>query len=373
MKLPTLYKRSSKGATQVWNICVQQSTDGFDVVTEYGQEDGKMQVSRVKITKGKNIGRGNETTAEEQAVSEAKSKWNKQLDKGYSQNGPAEFNLLPMLAQDYTKQGKKIVFPSFYQPKLDGFRCLARYENGKVVLTTRNGKIYEVVPHIEEALLEVFKYVGHNYIFDGEIYRHGWKFQDIVKAAKRKTPTAKSHQLQYHIYDIADASLTFAERHERIEKFLVDDIKLYPQIADTLFPVDTFVCESPDEIIKALDIFLSQKYEGIILRNAAGKYEFDHRSYDLQKLKKFMDDDFEIVSVNSGKGKFEDLSIFVCKTDSGALFNCVPKGTTQERTYWKENAKDIIGKKLTVRFFEWSTSKPKLPRFPVGIAIRDYE
>jgi ATP-dependent DNA ligase len=38
------------------------------------------------------------------------------------------------------------------------------------------------------------------------------------------------------------------------------------------------------------DEYVAQGYEGIMLRNKAGKYAVGHRSSDLQKFKKFLDD-----------------------------------------------------------------------------------
>ena len=46
-------------------------------------------------------------------------------------------------------------------------------------------------------------------------------------------------------------------------------------------------------------------------------------------------------------------------------------GTREQRKEMFENGKNYIGKLLTVRFQEWS--KDKIPRFPVGVQIRDYE
>src|SRR5271165_992689 len=76
---PTLYKRTSTGAIQMWSIGVE----GNIIVTDFGQKDGKIQHAEETIKLGKNIGRANETTPSEQALAEAASKWEGKVKKGY--------------------------------------------------------------------------------------------------------------------------------------------------------------------------------------------------------------------------------------------------------------------------------------------------
>jgi hypothetical protein len=46
----------------------------------------------------------------------------------------------------------------------------------------------------------------------------------------------------------------------------------------------------------------------------------------------------------------------------------------QREQYWIDfQAGKLTGKMLTVKFFEWTTSENPVPRFPVGVCVRDYE
>ena len=86
------------------------------------------------------------------------------------------------------------------------------------------------------------------------------------------------------------------------------------------------------------------------------------------------DDEFEIVDFKEGKGNDKGTIIFKCKTNAGGedkFFEVRPRGTREERKEMFENGKDYIGKKITVKYFELTDEN--IPRFPVGIAIRDYE
>ena len=86
-----------------------------------------------------------------------------------------------------------------------------------------------------------------------------------------------------------------------------------------------------------------------------------------------MDDEFKIIDAIEDIGKFAGQCTFVMETKDGTQFKCKPTGDEHTRQeYWKNKDK-YIGKKMTVRFFSWTDSDKPVPRFPVGVAIRDYE
>ena len=139
MQLPILYRKSSKGKTQQWKVWTEDNV----IFTEYGVKEGKLQTTS-KSVKGKNIGKANETTPVQQAEAEAKSMWQKRLDQRYRQTLEEieEIVFLPMLAHDFTKQKTPIEYPVDVQPKLDGVRCMAYREAGK--LATDEAKFVEI-------------------------------------------------------------------------------------------------------------------------------------------------------------------------------------------------------------------------------------
>jgi len=149
---PKLFKKTSTGAIQEWEVYVDDTNCNPVIVTKYGQLGGKIQTSTEVITEGKNIGRSNETSPMEQAYLQAKSDWEKQLKKGYVDNvddaeegkidAIIEGGIVPMLAHKFSEQGHKIKYPALVQPKLDGHRCTSQYENdGTVTLWSRTRKI----------------------------------------------------------------------------------------------------------------------------------------------------------------------------------------------------------------------------------------
>lgn len=376
--LPTLYGTASGGKTKIYNIRVDQMTNCARITMEHGYEDGKQASERRDITEGKNLGKSNETTPFDQACSEASSRWQKKLDKGYTKTKAAQAEregsrdtLLPMLAQTYSKiengkeKGRKkyIKFPCYVQPKLDGCRCISSStENVEPYYTSRGGKEFTTLDHLDGLVHEAYYEIG--YPLDGEIYTHGvLTFQDTVSAIKKAKDN--SAILKYHIYDIVATDLTFEERHKLI-KACLENVK-----DRAIVYVPTYEVQNEAEIIKYHEQFVAEGYEGIIIRNKDGKYVLDHRSNDLQKWKNFIDEEFTIVGGKEATGEDKGTIIFICDVGDGRTFDVRPRGTREQRKEYFNNLNSLINKKLTVRFQEFSDDK--IPRFPVGICIRDFE
>ena len=362
---PTLYKFASSGKVQQWDISVGEYKNGAAFYsTAYGQVGGSIQSTSVDITDGKNIGKKNETTPFEQAYSEAESKWKKQLDKGYTQGAPKAVALTsPMLAKSYDKEKKKVKFPCFYQPKLDGMRCIAAKNNGKVSMVSRRGKPIDTVPHINSLLEEL---MDEGEIVDGELYTHGVAFQKVMSWVKRAQPD--SVKVQYNLYDIVNDD-PYTEHFRRLCQLVGQNGK---GIIRTTY---TGVVNSHEEVAEAHKAQCSRGFEGIMLRVGDCDYKVGRRSSELLKVKEFFDEEFEIIDAFENIGKQAGQCTFTCKTKDGATFNVKPMGTDAERQqYWADfQAGKLTGLMLTVRFFEWTTSTPKSPRFPIGVIIRDYE
>jgi DNA ligase-1 len=111
-------------------------------------------------------------------------------------------------------------------------------------------------------------------------------------------------------------------------------------------------------------------YEGTMVRNADSLYE-NKRSYNLQKIKEFDDGEFTIVGMNPGRGRMADCAIFTCANAAGDTFDCKMEGSLDVLKEILKNPKSVIGKMLTVRYQGFTNGK--MPRFPIGVCVRDYE
>ena len=269
-----------------------------------------------------------------------------------------------MLAHQYENKKKDIKFPCFVQPKLDGVRCVV--VNYK--LYSRNGNRFPELPHIENEL-KLFN--SDNLILDGELYTDDINFEKIVglvkKFKKSEEDEKNSEKIYLNVFDYIDNKLTYDQRMKNLDDFFEKNKNM-----KYIKQVKTEECIKEENINDFLEKYTKEGYEGLIIRNKKGKYEENSRSINLQKLKKFIDEEFEIIDYTTpDTGKEVGCVIWVCKTKEGKKFTVRPSGNYQERKILYRNAKKYIGKMLTVRYQELTNGK--VPRFPVGIAIRDYE
>lgn len=363
-----LYARASNGKTKVWSIDVKDlKTKGAEIIVTHGYIDGKMVQNSQVITEGKNIGRSNETTPLEQATKEAKAKYQKKLDEEYSESSTHSSHAssiqppLPMLAQSFEKRGHDIEFPCFCQPKLDGVRGIW-FNN---TLYSRNAKEFPHLNHIKKSIRILNP---HNLILDGELYSHTLTFQEVVGLVKKQTLSEtdikKMQQIEFIVYDyISDDD--FKDRLKTLQKlFKSTDV---PNVS----LLETDVCEREEDVYEFLKKYEDAGYEGLILRNKKGPYVTNYRSENLQKLKSFQDAEFEIIGYTEGVGLEEGLIIFICQTKTGHEFRVRPAMTHEERAKMFKKGKSFIGKLLTVKF--QTLTNDGIPRFPIGLSVRDYE
>src|SRR5690606_16762769 len=125
-----------------------------NVETEYGQVGGVLQVTQDLVSEGKNIGKKNETTPLQQAALQAQQHWDKKKKQGYTEDlelASSTDNVLeaikPMLAHVYEDHPKKITWPAYVQPKLDGMRCIAIVKDHRCKLYSRTQKPIDTMPH----------------------------------------------------------------------------------------------------------------------------------------------------------------------------------------------------------------------------------
>ena len=362
-KLETLYHQGKTGAIVQWDIW----TEGADICTEYGQMGGKMQTSR-KTATPKNVGRANATTAEEQAVLEAKAMHKKRLDGKYSltiEDAKKEV-FLPMLAGDFEKRKDKVTYPVDVQPKLDGVRCLAYWDGDSIKLMSRGGKQWECCDHIIEALNRIGMPKGM--VLDGELYIHGSTFQDITKLVKKLRP--ESVDVEFHVYDVPRVDGDVGDWSERFE--MLDMLRESFQDEYCLQIVPTWTAHNEEDVYKLQSEYLEKGYEGAIVRESDGEYRFGYRSRSLLKVKNFTDSEYPIVGFTTGVGRFDGSVVWICETwnprGDRLEFKVVPQGTMEERQEAYQNADENIGDMLKVKYFELTADG--VPRFPVGLGIR---
>ena len=408
-----LYKKNKQNKVMIWRGYIRlydtakkmfissvpskfTSTIIAIVYSEHGQEDGKIQIDEKKVTKGKNIGKANETNVYTQAQIKLNHSVDVKTTAGYVENRDNidDEIVLPMLAQKFNDAKHKIKFDegAVVQPKLNGVRCIARIdEKGEVELLSRKGKPYYNLTNIERDIIKLkttpLLNTSRKYL-DGEIYSSEVPFAIIAGACRRQlegniTEDEQEiiNMMEYHAFDTFDLDNLdemFITRYERLYKTLTDPKTNGESKYKYIKLVETEDVNSEKEVIEKTKEYVSEGYEGIMIRNLDGVYGLDKRSADLQKLKLHMDDEYEVVDIVSGTGRDEDTAIFVLKTKDNSIFKVRPSGSIAYRRKILHNKPKYIGKMITVKFFDYTTdedgNKTQIPFHATtdGI-IRDYE
>jgi len=274
----------------------------------------------------------------------------------------------PMLCNEYVEG--KVPLPCFVQPKLDGVRCLA----GEHEVYTRNQKPHK--EHIQRTF-DIATDGDEDFTFDGELMLPGASFQQTVSAVKKESERSK--ELVYNIYDFCwhrYPGLDFTQRTARLEEIVEDILE---QVDINLQFVFTKWVETQEELDETHALFLSQGYEGTIIRDPFAAYAPGSRRY-MWKRKDFVDAEYEIIDVWEGKDAFKGMAVFRCPRPNYKVgdevtkdnsFGATAPGTLEEKRGAWLGRGSYIGKCLTVKFFDFTDDG--VPRFPVSLSVRDYE
>jgi len=263
----------------------------------------------------------------------------------------------------------------FGSRKLDGVRCIIRKEQDEISAHSRSGKEFETLGKL---LDEVSKIEG-DFVLDGEVCivdeNGNENFQDIMKQIRRKNHTIDN--LKMFVFDM----LTLQEFDEQ-----KGEIPLRIRYENSISALHVAGCN--ENIIEVLgqDIIPNVEYfnklndeataaghEGIMIRKNSG-YK-GKRSKDILKVKKFHDAEYKVVGATNG-------DIRVVEDGREKTINClsnitiIHKGnkvgvgsgfSIDQRKEFYEDHNKILGKTVTVQYFEESQNKDGewSLRFPV--------
>jgi len=354
-----LYKRTTTGAVQQWS----QEIDGHRYRTVSGQAGGRLVTSEWTVCEGKNAGRANATTPEEQAAREVEANYTKKRKEGYHDSVEAidTARQAVMLAKEYADHEDKVfsgVFRPHSQPKLDGMRCLARVDG----LWSRQGNRIVSVPHIERALAPVFAEYP-DMVLDGELYNHALKadFNRIISLCRKAKPTAQDLDesaalIEYHIYDVPSDTRVFLERNQVLH--MLED---RGRLRSPLHRVATEIVKNQEHMDALYEDYLDDGYEGQMIRLHA-PYQ-GKRTSDLLKRKEFQDAEFRVLDIVEGIGNRSGMAGYaVLALQDGRTFKANCLGPREYLRDLLARREAMIGTWGTVLYFRLTPDG--VPRFP---------
>lgn len=286
-------------------------------------------------------------------------------------------NLIPKfdvaLAQKFEDHAHKIDWTNeewLGSRKLDGVRVIARKENGVVKFFSRAGNEFTTLGVLKDEL----ENLSDNFVMDGEMCvmdENGTEdYKAVVSQIKRKEYTIEEPMfivfdyLTLEEFDNGTSEVSTIDRMDRITS---------GQYFKAL-EMETIISE--DQAVAKLDEAVDNGWEGYMIRRADAPYE-GKRTRALLKMKKMHDEEYTVKDIEVGPFRVIDKSTGLEKTIE-TLANVIieHKGNTvsvgsgfslEERSRYYKNPKLIIGKEITVQYFELSKDKDGIEslRFPV--------
>jgi DNA ligase-1 len=326
-------------------------------------------------------------------VKEKKDKGYREVEKDPEEYSETELNEIlggvitsqdgipkPMLAKQLDKvTNLKILDKEWYASrKIDGLRCLIYMgTDGELHTASRGAMNYdsamvEILTH--PTLIKLFK-DNPGLILDGEAYHHFWTLQQLNSVARTQKTAKDLDILQFYWYDIVDTNSTFDERWA-----FMNDIK--DQLNLTFEPEREFelgelriqfvpqqLISGYDNMMKLHNEFVSEGWEGVVIRDPDKVYRPNGRTNDMIKIKKYRDDTFKVVDYELGLRGSEDM-VFIMELPDGRTFKAKPLGDRSQKEEYVENFDSLYkGHIGECKFFYYSDDG--IPLQPAMRGFRD--
>jgi len=387
--LPYIYQKSQTGGILSWKIGFNPLNNKLVIKEGYeikpNGDTGKLRNHERKVELN-----SRSINMKSQALQEAWDRYQNKYRNGYrpAHESPVE-KIQPQRAPNIIDKetGKWRVRDNHYmkgvscQGKIDGIRAIIWPDDMDFI--SRGNKKLKWLIHIKKELEILFMYLPDNSAIDGELYNPNFEFGKIQTAVMTTTICHKTNkEMSFYIFDIIIPETVLEERtkilYEAFGKYLDDGNK-----NNTFIILPQYYAYSKDKLNKIYDLFIENKYEGMMIRKLSGinipnyittendikeSWYRGKKNQNLLKMKPFIEDEGIIIDVISAKGRDEGTAIFVIEWKY-RTFRCRPTGKFSDRKHWYDNKKDIIGKIYTFKYFE--TSDKGIPRFPTGKSFRD--
>lgn len=255
-------------------------------------------------------------------------------------------------------------FPELYiaEPKFDGLRgiCIIKEKDDITFLTRFGNKIYNIDIIQHEISQQIHKLKG--FVLDGEFYSKNWN--ETISITKTFKSKKVSENLIFYVFDI----LTVDEfQNKYCNKVLIERKKvLSSRLVDTehVQKVRFKRIKNLQDAYKIYEYYLNKGLEGIMLKRIDSLYKFK-RTKDWLKVKDVLTDEFLVVDVLEGTGKYKGmLGAVVIKLKDGRTMSVGTGFTDEQRKKYWDNKNLILNKYIEVAYQEYTKdNKLRNPRF----------
>lgn len=288
-----------------------------------------------------------------------------------------EFNV--MLAEKYWDRMEELEKNKpnvIITQKIDGIRAVIRIKDNEVKIFSRQGKIIKGLKDLEEELKEV-----PNGYYDGELLLDKKDipskdlYRETVTVVNSKNDNKKN--IVFNVFDYIPNE-DFENGHSDLpcdkRKMQVNE-NLRRTELNWIRPVPIlYKGEYNKDIVQnELDKQIALEHEGVMVNINDAPYE-GKRTKNILKVKAMQDCDLKIIGFEAGTGKNQgtlgaiivDYKGFKVKVGSGF--------TDEDRDYFWNNQNKLLGRVVTVQYFEETTNKKDNSlslRFPVYKELRE--
>lgn len=252
--------------------------------------------------------------------------------------------------------------PYIVQPKLDGERCRMLNDGRTCLLLSSTEEIITSVPHINQLAPRVMP-VGE---WDGELYVHGWTFEEIHSVVSRSVNLHSDYAaMQFHCFDHVELETPQLAR-------TITLLELNAKLNHSAFRiVPSFMASSFEDVMHMRESFLADGYEGIIVRHSDAPY-VRKRSTGMMKLKPSRTDAYLIVGhveeIDKNGQPKNRLGALVCRGDDGTEFRVGSGFTAEQREALWQNPESLHGLFVKIEY-QARTPGRGVPRFPIFCSI----
>ena len=288
----------------------------------------------------------------------------------------------PMLAKQADKVTNKKIFDKVWMAsrKIDGLRALIYMGNDNKLHTSSRGAMdydaamFQILSHPK--LIQLFK-ENPGIILDGECYHHGYSLQQLSGIARTQKTAVDYDVLQFYWYDIVDPNSTFDERWSYMQdirdkyefefnpekEFNPDELRIQ------FVPQEEVV--GWDNIMKLHNQYVSEGWEGVVVRDPDKVYKPKGRTNDMIKVKLYQSNEFLITGYDLGLRGIEDM-VFNLITSEGKPFKAKPHGDRAQKYWYVDNFEDeCLNHYANVKYFYMSDENVPLQPSVSSIRIKE--
>lgn len=205
------------------------------------------------------------------------------------------------------------------EPKLDGYRCIARVESGTATLWTSTQLPYgpNVRYLVEQLETAAKRYPAcDNLVLDGEITHRTLPFKVMGGILRLTTPDPRAEGMLYTVWDVLSIEEFDAKTSDTL------DVRKIDLRAKTAFYADLEPCRifQADHMVgtwadveSCARTYVGAGFEGIVLKDGAGLYCYGGKAgtnwlkwkpkFDGNTVDTMLEGDFRIIGATEGRGK----------------------------------------------------------------------